>query len=188
MAKKPRGAGNQETTDTVPDAAATPARSRGARRPAAAGADDGAARGAGRARRSVAGTTRGEAGSAASGRGRKTARAGAAAGGGELRGELRRFAQQRPAGWEHDEWLGLLRELGERGHDTSDPDRIGLELERERLALVLEKIPGLGPARIRRLSERFGRLWELRQASVDEIASAGAMPRSLAERVQESVR
>jgi hypothetical protein len=105
-----------------------------------------------------------------------------------LRSDLREFASARPSGWEHDDWLAFLEALKERGHDTSEPERIGLELERERLAVVLSAIPGIGPRRADALVARFDTLWSMRRAGVDEVAGAAGIPRSLAERVVEVVR
>ncbi|CAN5675211.1 hypothetical protein BH23GEM3_BH23GEM3_21390 [soil metagenome] len=106
----------------------------------------------------------------------------------DLRKELRGFAESHTHGWSHDEWTGLLGSLQERGFDTSEPDRLGLELEKERLALKLEKVTGLGPARVRSLTEQFGTLWSLRHADVEQISSAGGIPRAVAERVTEALR
>ncbi|MER3401614.1 MAG: excinuclease ABC subunit C [Thermoflexus sp.] len=55
--------------------------------------------------------------------------------------------------------------------------------ERRSLASVLEEIPGVGPARRRRLLERFGSLEGIRQASVEDLVAAG-LPRAIAERVK----
>jgi hypothetical protein len=105
-----------------------------------------------------------------------------------LRADLREFAAARPSGWAHDDWLAFLEALKERGHDTSEPERIGLELERERLAVVLSGIPGIGPRRAESLVARFDTLWSLRRAGVDDVAGAADIPRSLAERVVQAVR
>src|SRR5687768_8777808 len=71
-------------------------------------------------------------------------RAGAAAPA-DLKSELRLFASARPGGWDHDDWMTFLDQLSSRGHDTSDPSDIGRQLERERLAVVLGQVRGLGP-------------------------------------------
>jgi hypothetical protein len=105
-----------------------------------------------------------------------------------LQDDLRAFAAARPSGWDHADWLTFLDTLKERGHDTSVPERIGLELERERLAVVLAGIPGVGPRRVDALVRRFDTLWSARQASVDEIATVPGIPRALAERVGAAVR
>lgn len=118
----------------------------------------------------------------------KRTRSGAAGQRSDLQGELRKFAADRPEGWNHDEWTDLLRGLNERGHNTSDPDSIGRSLEREKLSLVLERIPGLGPRRVEALLDRFGTLWSLRNADTDEIAALPSIPRGLAERVSNAVR
>jgi hypothetical protein len=106
----------------------------------------------------------------------------------DLRRDLRDFASARPEGWDHRDWVSFLDHLRERGHDTSDPDGIGTALEQERLAVVLERIQGVGPARLRSLVEQFGSLWNLRQAGAEQIANTTSVPRSLAERIQEAVR
>ncbi|HEX5727125.1 MAG TPA: helix-hairpin-helix domain-containing protein [Longimicrobiaceae bacterium] len=105
----------------------------------------------------------------------------------DLREDLRAFAAGRPEGWSHDDWLAFVNHLRERGHDVSDPDAVGRSLERERLAAVLEAVPGLGPRRIEALVSRFDTLWSLRQAHVDDIARVPGIPRALAERVAVSL-
>lgn len=49
-----------------------------------------------------------------------------------LNAELDRFVAEHPGGWNHDEWLGLLGTLRDRGYETSDQDAIGLALEDRR--------------------------------------------------------
>lgn len=104
-----------------------------------------------------------------------------------LAAALRGFAAERPGGWSHDDWLRLLHDLRERGLDVSDPDAVGRRLEAERLALVLGRVRGMGPRRVAAVVERFGTVWELRHAPVDEIAAVPNVPRALAERVREEV-
>lgn len=116
------------------------------------------------------------------------ARARGAAEGRDLRAELRDFASARPEGWSHQDWLTFLDHLREKGHDTSNPDQIGLMLERERLAAALAQVEGMGPKRVDALVSRFDTLWSFRQASVEEVASVPGMNRALAERVKEAVR
>jgi excinuclease UvrABC nuclease subunit len=86
--------------------------------------------------------------------------------------------------------MGLLGRLRERGIDVSDESRVGWELEKERLAHTLEqkKVSGLGGSRIRSIADRFGSLWELRRASVEDIESISGINRQLAEKVHEAVR
>jgi hypothetical protein len=110
--------------------------------------------------------------------------AGAGAAGGDMRSQLRDFAGTHRQGWGHQEWSGLLDRLRDSGHDVSDTDAVGLGLERERLALLLEEIPGVGPQRVRSIVDSFARLWDLQQASVEEIAERANVPRSLAEKVK----
>ncbi|HWK88649.1 MAG TPA: helix-hairpin-helix domain-containing protein [Longimicrobium sp.] len=106
----------------------------------------------------------------------------------DLRADLRAFAEGRPSGWEHADWVAFLEHLAAKGHDTSDCEAIGRMLERERLAVVLEKIPGLGPRRVDALAERFETLWSIRHATAEAVAAVQGIPRALAERVVEAVR
>jgi hypothetical protein len=100
----------------------------------------------------------------------------------QLQADLRAFAIARPGGWNHEDWLGFLDSLRQKGHDLSAPAEIGSRLERERLGVVLSGIQGLGPKRVDALVERFHTLYSARHASVEEFAGAG-LPRADAERV-----
>lgn len=106
----------------------------------------------------------------------------------KLQADLRAFAQGRPGGWSHDDWLAFLADLGERGHDVSDPDGIGARLERERLRVMLGAVQGLGPKRVEALVDRFDTLWSMRRASTDEVAAVAGMTRPVAERLVEELR
>lgn len=108
--------------------------------------------------------------------------------GGSLQSELRRFAAERSAGWNHEEWIALLGTLNALGIDTSDADAIGLALERERLGIALEGIPGLGERRRGAILERYARLWDLRQANADEIAGLAGLNAGLARRILDALR
>jgi hypothetical protein len=110
------------------------------------------------------------------------------AGGPDLRADARGFVSGRPQGWNHDEWLGFLEDLRGRGHNIEDRDAIGSLLERERLAVMLEKVEGLGSQRVKSISERYGNVWRLKDASVDALTRETKIPRPLAERILESVR
>lgn len=103
-----------------------------------------------------------------------------------LHEEIRTFAAEHPDGWGHDGWNGFLRRLEGCGIDTRDAEGIGRELEKERLRVVLERrsIPGLGVKRIDALVDRFVMLWNLRQASVEDVARLRTIPRPLAERIK----
>ena len=105
----------------------------------------------------------------------------------DLRADLRAFVQAQPSGWGHDDWIAFLDHLRERGHDTSDPEAIGLALERERLAATLERIVGMGPRRVQALVERYDTLYSACRADVDEIAALPGMNRSLAEKVRQAL-
>ena len=60
-------------------------------------------------------------------------------------------------------------------------------LERERINVLLSKVPGLGPQRVNALAEKFESVWRLREASAEEIASAARLPRELSKRVVEAL-
>jgi hypothetical protein len=106
----------------------------------------------------------------------------------QLQADLRAFAQARPGGWNHDDWVAFLADLGTRGHDVSDAETIGSRLEQERLAVVLGAVQGLGPKRVQSLVERFHTLWSIRHADAGEVAAVPGMTRPLAERVVEQLR
>lgn len=106
----------------------------------------------------------------------------------DLRSEARGFVSGRPHGWTHDDWMGFLEDLRSRGHNVEDKDAIGSVLERERLAHLLEKVPGIGTQRVNAITTRYGNIWRLKEASADELAREVNVPRPLAERIVESVR
>jgi hypothetical protein len=105
----------------------------------------------------------------------------------DLKADLRAFVTARPAGWGHEDWLAFLDHLRERGHDTSDPEAIGLLLERERLASVLERVHGMGPRRVAAVVERYDTIWSCARADVDEISALPGLNRALAEKVRQAV-
>lgn len=107
--------------------------------------------------------------------------------GSDLRSDVREFAKGRPQGWNHDEWLGFIEHLRGRGHNINDQEAIGSMLERERIGVLLEKVPGLGAQRIRSISEAFGNVWRLREADADEIARTAKLPRDVAQRVVDTL-
>ena len=102
---------------------------------------------------------------------------------------FRSFLAEHPGGWGHDDWVNLLQELSDAGVDITQQDEIGLTLERERVKAFLEGtgVKGLGPKRRDALASRFGRLWDLEQATVEELAEIPTIPRSLAEAVHRAV-
>lgn len=106
-----------------------------------------------------------------------------------FREQLRAFVQAHPGGWNHHDWLGLLAELTDAGLDTSDPERIGTELEHERLLAVLAAldVKGLGPKRREALADRFVRLYDLRHASVEQIAELPTFHQGLAKAVRSAL-
>jgi hypothetical protein len=109
-----------------------------------------------------------------------------AGGGRDLRSDLREFISSRPHGWGHDDWTGLLGSLGERGHDVSDPDRVGRSLERERLLTVLERVEGLEGRQAEALAERYQTLWSFRHAGTEEVAATAGIDHDLAERAKQA--
>jgi len=102
----------------------------------------------------------------------------------DLRGDLRSFVGQHEGGWGHDDWLELLGALHARGHNVDDPDQIGADLERERLTAVLLAVDGMGARRVHALCERYGTLWNLRGADIDELMRSSSLPRAIAERIR----
>jgi hypothetical protein len=106
----------------------------------------------------------------------------------DLREDLRAFVQARPSGWGHEDWVAFLDHLSTRGHDTSNPEAVGLLLERERLAARLEGVQGMGPRRTQALVDRCETIWSAAQAGVDELAAVPGMNRSLAERVRQALQ
>lgn len=107
-----------------------------------------------------------------------------------FRGRLRGFVEEHRDGWGHHEWLELLAELTDEGVDTTDPSIIGSALEQERILAVLENagVKGLGPKRREAVAERFGRMWDLEHATVDELAGLPSFHKGLAEALHKALR
>jgi len=103
---------------------------------------------------------------------------------------LQAFIEAHPYGWGHEDWLGLISELETAGFDVADPDAVGRELEKERLAAELRRtaVPGLGPKRIDAVVDRFGTLWSFQHAEAEEVAEIKTIPGSLAEKVVAAFR
>lgn len=142
---------------------------------------------------SKAGTSRAGSKPATSRGGTKTARtagtkkAAGSRGTQKLRSDLRGFVQAHPGGWGHNEWIGLVNLLRERGHDTSDTDAIGMALERERLTLVLERVPGLGAQRVKAIADKYPRIWNVMQAGAEELAMVANIPKAVAKKVKDAL-
>jgi hypothetical protein len=96
---------------------------------------------------------------------------------------LDEFVQDHRTGWSHDDWSRLLATLAERGHDVTDSDQLGLELERRRVLDFLEQagVAGLGPKRRIAIADRYPRLWDLRRASAADLAALPTIPSAVAE-------
>jgi hypothetical protein len=107
-----------------------------------------------------------------------------------MKERLRAFVERHPEGWNHEDWMRLLSDLQQAGADVGDPARVGRDLERTRLEWELSRRPvkGLGPKRAEALVIRFGTLWGLRQASVDEVAETPTITRTLAEKVVQAIQ
>ena len=107
-----------------------------------------------------------------------------------MKERLRAFVERHPDGWNHEDWMGLLSDLQQEGADVGDPERVGRELERTRLEWELSRrqVKGLGPKRSEALVARFGTLWGLRHASVDEVAQVPTITRPLAEKVIQAIQ
>ena len=148
----------------------------------AAGAGEGAAGGAGDG---DAGGGKGAGKGAAKGSARGASRKGGGTGGADLQSDLRQFVSDNPNGWGHSQWEGLLAQLGQRGHDTSNANQIGMQLERERLSSRLQGIEGVSPQKARSIVDRYGALYNLRGADVDEIAREAKVSRDVAERIKQ---
>jgi hypothetical protein len=106
-----------------------------------------------------------------------------------LNGRIQQFVEQNPGGWSDEDWVRFLAELGEAGLDTSDPDALGLELERARLLRRLQtaNIKGLGPRRIATVAERYGTLWNVQRAEVEELRTLPGFNRQIAEALKSAV-
>lgn len=104
-----------------------------------------------------------------------------------MRIELADFVQAHPEGWGHEDWQGFLDGLRRSGFNVDDADSIGLALEKERVRRFLDGVSGLGPKRLEALTDRFPRLWDLQNASVDELESIPSIPRSVAETLHKSL-
>ena len=104
--------------------------------------------------------------------------------------EVRRFVEEHPQGWGHEDWLEFLHRLNETGYEVGDPDGLGLEVERERLAQVLSRIElkGLGPKRREALTTQFGSLYNLCSTDGEQIARLTGIPRALADEVSKTLR
>ena len=100
-----------------------------------------------------------------------------------LDSEVQAFVDQHPDGWSHMDWDAFLAGLSAKHVDVSDTDQIGARLEAERLRRVLltSGVDGLGRRRVDAIVEKFGSVWNLRQADPEQVASIPTIPRRIAE-------
>jgi hypothetical protein len=95
------------------------------------------------------------------------------------------FIEAHPDGWTHQDWLDLLGALKQEGVDVREPEKVGLELERRRVARMLAslEVPGLGPKRIQTLVDTFTTAWNLQRATAADLAEPRTIPQAVADRV-----
>lgn len=108
----------------------------------------------------------------------------------EMAGDILAFVEAHPHGWSHDQWLGLLHHLGSSGQDISNPDLIGLTVERTRVQSALKHagIKGLGPKRIDAIAAAYSFLPELRDIDPKELAARTGIPGKLAQEIAATFR
>ncbi len=106
-----------------------------------------------------------------------------------LDAELKDFVAEHIHGWDHQDWHRLMGRLGADGYDVSDTAALGLRLERAHILATLERLDlrGVGPKRRERLADHYPSLWQLRQASVDELAAVPTINRVVAETVRDGL-
>jgi hypothetical protein len=107
-----------------------------------------------------------------------------------LRDALRDFVSSHPDGWGHPDWEALLDDLRRKALDATDESAIGATLEREKLLAKLERtgVRGVGPKRRAAIAESYGRLWDLQQASPEELARSSGIPQPMAEELLRALR
>ena len=103
-----------------------------------------------------------------------------------VRERLEGFLDAHPDGWYDGDWRGFVDELQSAGVELDNVDEIGLELERGRLLRTLAAcdVRGLGPKRRAAIATRYGTIWNLRQASPDDVANVPGMNRQIADEVK----
>ena len=80
--------------------------------------------------------------------------------------------------------LQLLQRIRDEAHRFALGYHTGMR-KREAFTSVLDAIPGIGPKRKRSLLRQFGSVQAIKEASLEEIATASGMSRSQAEKVKE---
>lgn len=104
---------------------------------------------------------------------------------------LRAFLDRHPGGWYHSDWERLVEDLRTRGLLPQEgEERVGTELEQTRVRQILQGlgVRGLGPKRRETVAEAYGHLWELRNASADELAALPGLNKRIAADVVAALR
>jgi excinuclease UvrABC nuclease subunit len=106
-----------------------------------------------------------------------------------LEKEIQSFVGQHPEGWGHGEWLSFLHHLRDEGLEISNPDSIGLALEKERVRSALRGIAirGLGPKRVESIADGFGTFHELLSVDARGLAGRTGIPMKIAQEVVEKL-
>lgn len=87
---------------------------------------------------------------------------------------------------ENSEGLRILQHLRDETHRFATSFNKKLR-EKDLAFSMLEQIPGIGPARSRRLMQAFGSLQELVDAPVEELVTRGGLPRESARQLKEQL-
>lgn len=96
---------------------------------------------------------------------------------------LRAFLDRHPGGWYHADWERLVDDLRTRGLlPDGGEEAVGRELEKARVRHTLRDlgVQGLGPKRRETVAEAYGHLWELRNATADELAALPGLNKRVA--------
>jgi hypothetical protein len=98
-------------------------------------------------------------------------------------GALRDFVDRHPDGWRHSEWEHLVGDLRGRGLlADGQEESVGKELEKMRVRKTLEElsVPGLGPKRRETVASAYGHMWDLRNATAEDLAALPGLNRRIA--------
>ena len=104
---------------------------------------------------------------------------------------LRAFLDRHPGGWYHSDWERLVDDLRTRGLlPEGGEEVVGRELEKARVRQTLQGlgVQGLGPKRRDSVADAYGHLWELRNASAEELAALPGLTKRIATDVVVALR